>query len=278
MLTFIYVPCQIGIIFMFKLEGTTLVCPDPMLLAELLVKLLKATSIEERGKPQGFHEGSHLRMLWGTESVGVLGVSPHLLMSVLQKSQLFSPINSACIVTPHFLESKTPATFCSMGECLRVYHFDYLPFSLMPKYFCALIQRVVGKVTFSFASPEQTLCNNTDAGLLTENTTSPTPSFIAGDLKVTIWNTGIELTKKDSGIQVLEEKVTEHPLADPDCSGVVKFYVWGSSSDKAELLRLTCGVLNEVCVCACVRVHVCVCVCVCVCVLCTFFHTSGKNA
>jgi GTPase SAR1 family protein len=233
---------EIGIICMFEMDDHVYVCLDPSLLAELLVKLIKAVSTKEQGKPKGIHEGSHLKMVWGTESVGVLGVSPQLLMTVLQTSQVFCPISPSSIVTPLFLSTSSPPCPSEVRECLRVYSFDFLPHSLMPKFLCALMKKVVGSIEFSFTTPIQTPTNLSVSIHKSSSSNPETLVFFAGSYEVTIWATGIVLEEGDSGARV---EVGEGCDGAKEYSGAVKISVWGSAGERATLLRLTCGVLNE---------------------------------
>lgn len=215
-----------------------------MLLSDLAVKLIREKLPKKKGAGKGNPQGclpisidaSRLETIWGTDKVGVYGVSPSLVFATMKRRQLFVTVGAQRIVVPPFLDSsdgdEAPLR-CLEADVKRVYTFDYLPQCLLSQLMCSLTEEFVGDVSFSFSNPAA----STSVDLAAKQ------PFKAGEGQITLWSNGFLYEAPSSGLRV--DQVRDGPDV-PFYGGRLSFRVWGSLSQQSELLRKACRDLHEV--------------------------------
>ena len=216
---------------------------DPMLLSDLAAKLIKAVLPKKKGMgkgnpPQGCHpisiDASQLETIWGTDKVGVYGVSSSLVFATMKQKRLFVTVDTQHIVVPPFLDAcegvEAPPNHLEV-DIKRGYTFDYLPECLLSQLMCILTEKFVGEVSFSFSNP------TTSVNLVEKQ------PFKAGEGQITLWSNGFLYKAPRSGLRVdLDREGPELPLH----GGRLSFRVWGSLNQQSHLLRLACHDLHKV--------------------------------
>lgn len=220
-----------------------MVSVDPMLLSDLSTKLIRAAfpssrgvdKRNSRGSPPTSIDASELEDIWSTDKVGVHGVSSSQVFATMKGKRLFVAIGEQRVVVPPFKKSHEgdKALPCFLeADVKRVYEFDFLPQCLFSQLVCVLTEDRVGEVPFSFSNPA------------TSDDEAVEPPFKAGDGQVTFWSQGFVYEAETSGLRV--DLVQVGPEV-PCYSGRLCFRVWGNLHQQAELLKMACTSLHEVC-------------------------------